>query len=228
METIATKSLTIAAATTASDQFPSEIVESQVLITNQDQALQHLIHNVSNKLENYDEKRRNQLEINEIVKNELDYLNLANIKNKNDITMDLKELEFEDGFSQQNGVFTVNNFDYVTVRKKAHIKLVASVAHATYFIAVANKIRHNFFDIKNGIFKQNSNLLTEINKEPGLKIGIIGGGQLGQQLAKSLLDFASVYPNELRISTRQPEFLSRNYINVKNLIKILIKAKKCI
>jgi hypothetical protein len=147
--------------------------ESNV-VTSQDKALSELIHKVSGQLEEKDEKRRTRLEINEICNNELNNFNLNNIKNKNDITLDLKDLEFEAGFADHN-LFKLNSFDFDMLRKKAHIRLVTVIAHATYFVAVANKIRRNFFDIKNGIFKQKSSLLlTEINKEPGLKIGIIG------------------------------------------------------
>ena len=39
---------------------------------------------------------------------------------------------------------------------------------------------------------------------------IKGCGKLGRQLASSLLDFAEVYPNELQLSTRQPDTLSNS------------------
>jgi hypothetical protein len=150
-----------------------ENIDSSV-ITSQDKALSDLIHNVSGQLEEKDEKRRTRLEINEICNNEVNNLNLNDIKNKNDITLDLTDLEFEAGFTEHN-LFRLNNFDYDLLRRKAHLRLVAVIAHAAYFVAVANKIRRNFFDIKNGVLKQkSSHLLTEMNKEPGLKIGIIG------------------------------------------------------
>jgi pyrroline-5-carboxylate reductase len=46
-----------------------------------------------------------------------------------------------------------------------------------------------------------------MKRDPGLQIGIIGGGKLGRQLAESLLEFSKVYPEELQISTRQPDTL---------------------
>lgn len=39
-----------------------------------------------------------------------------------------------------------------------------------------------------------------------------GAGRMGRQLAHSLLEFGDVEPSELRISTRQPEILSKNPI----------------
>jgi hypothetical protein len=41
-----------------------------------------------------------------------------------------------------------------------------------------------------------------------LKSKLQGCGKLGRQLATCLLDFAEVYPNELQLSTRQPDTLS--------------------
>ena len=51
--------------------------------------------------------------------------------------------------------------------------------------------------------------MSEMNQTQGLKIGIIGCGKLGRQLAVSLLQFSKVQSNELQISTRQPETLSK-------------------
>lgn len=56
--------------------------------------------------------------------------------------------------------------------------------------------------------------MNEVKKDPGLQIGIIGCGRIGYQLARSLLEFSEVYPNEIEISTRQPDslgfFLNQN------------------
>lgn len=60
------------------------------------------------------------------------------------------------------------------------------------------------------MLQKNSLLMSEMNQTQGLKIGIIGCGKLGRQLAVSLLEFSKVQPNELQISTRQPETLSLN------------------
>lgn len=39
--------------------------------------------------------------------------------------------------------------------------------------------------------------MAEVRQEPGLKIGIIGLGRIGQLLAKFLMQYGDVYPNEL-------------------------------
>lgn len=48
-------------------------------------------------------------------------------------------------------------------------------------------------------------LATPDNKE--LKVGIIGGGHLGKQLARTLLQLVPIPAESLRISTRRPEAL---------------------
>jgi hypothetical protein len=185
-----------------------ELIELQDLAQSSE-----LIHNVSNRIDqeqndSQSKNIKNKFQISpEEIHNELDSLNLSDIKNKNDVTIDLKDLEFDAPFNIEE-VFATNKFDYSVLRKRAHVQTVAAVSHAAYFVAIANKIRRNFFDIKNGFIKQkNSLLLNEIDKEPGLRVGIIGAGKLGQLLAKSVLEYSNVHPNELRISTRQPDLL---------------------
>jgi len=39
--------------------------------------------------------------------------------------------------------------------------------------------------------------MAEVRREEGLKIGIIGVGRIGHLLAKFLMRFGDVYPNEL-------------------------------
>ena len=49
--------------------------------------------------------------------------------------------------------------------------------------------------------------LTE--KEP-LLVGIIGAGRLGSQLAKMILEYVKLPAQELNISTRRPETMSKS------------------
>lgn len=39
--------------------------------------------------------------------------------------------------------------------------------------------------------------MAEVRREPGLKIGIIGVGRIGYLLAKYLMRYGDVYPDEL-------------------------------
>lgn len=50
-------------------------------------------------------------------------------------------------------------------------------------------------------------LLTGIPDDDELKVGIIGGGHLGKQLARVLLQLVPIPAENLRISTRRPEAL---------------------
>jgi phosphoglycerate dehydrogenase-like enzyme len=45
--------------------------------------------------------------------------------------------------------------------------------------------------------KKSHRLMAEVRREPGLKIGIIGLGRIGQLLAKFLMQYGDVYPDEL-------------------------------
>jgi len=147
------------------------------------------------------EKNQNHSEVLNLVETSLSGISTKSFEKE--ITNGLKNFEFDAGFG------TSDDFNYRILRKKSHLYSVAACAQACYFVGICNKIRRNIDDIKNGIFKtKNSMLMNEINKTPGLQIGIIGCGKLGRQLASCLLDFAEVYPNELQLSTRQPDTLS--------------------
>jgi predicted homoserine dehydrogenase-like protein len=58
-------------------------------------------------------------------------------------------------------------------------------------------------------------LLDSMPREP-LYIGIIGGGRMGCHIANALLTYGGIRPEEIIISTRRPETLSKNcfYPNV--------------
>lgn len=58
-------------------------------------------------------------------------------------------------------------------------------------------------------------ILNESKFLNALKIGIIGCGRIGSQLANCLLSFGEVSSAELKIATRRPETLS-NYLYKKN------------
>ena len=49
-----------------------------------------------------------------------------------------------------------------------------------------------------------------------LLIGIIGCGRLGSHLANCLLTFGEVNPEEIKISTRRPETLSKTLTNMRS------------
>ena len=130
-----------------------------------------------------------------------------NLDTAGDISNGLNNLQFEFGLIE-------NQTDYEFLRFRSHLIYTTACTHATFFVGIANRIRRDLDDLKKGVdtVQKKSLLLNDMKKEPGLKIGIIGGGKLGRQLAESLLEFSKVFPNELQISTRQPDTLS----NFKN------------
>jgi hypothetical protein len=98
------------------------------------------------------------------------------------------------------------------------------LTHKNILIYLNYSLRRNIEDIKRGnqVIQKNSLLMSEMNQTQGLKIGIIGCGKLGRQLAVSLLEFSKVQPNELQISTRQPENLSKSVHNLyRSVLKII-------
>lgn len=150
-------------------------------------------------------------------KNDQDLLNLiesssfelSNLTISNEITNGIRDFEFEAGIEKLT-LLNSEEYNFRNLRKKSHAQIVIACAHATYFVGIANRIRRNIDEIKSGAMKQkNSMLLNEMKRTPGLHIGIIGCGKLGRQLARCFLEYAEVYPNELHISTRQPELLSK-------------------
>ncbi|CAF0739434.1 unnamed protein product [Brachionus calyciflorus] len=150
----------------------------------------------------------------QIVKKEQDFFNLlesssielSSFNLNNEIISGIKELEFETELEQCH--FPSRNIHIRNLRKKYHAQTFAVCAHAVYFVGIANQIRRNIEEIRTGSTRQkNSMLLNEMKKTPGLHVGIIGCGKLGYQLARCLLEYSEVYPNELQISTRQPELL---------------------
>ena len=113
------------------------------------------------------EKNQNHSDVLNLVETSLSAISTKSYEKE--ITNGLKNFEFDAGFGLSE------DFNYRLLRKKSHLLSVAACAQACYFVGICNKIRRNIEDIKNGIFKtKNSMIMNEINKTPGLQIGIIG------------------------------------------------------
>jgi hypothetical protein len=130
-----------------------------------------------------------------------DYLNNPRILH--DITYGLDHFEFESGLE-------IDNLSrYSLIRLRSHASYVYACTHACYFIGHANRFKRNLNNIKQNRIKQlNSRTDFGLEKLPGLLVGIIGAGRLGRQLAQALIGYGDVEPQELFISTRQPDILS--------------------
>lgn len=79
--------------------------------------------------------------------------------------------------------------------------------------------------------KMTAKILQDKDARDPLKVGIIGCGRLGSQLAHCLLTYGRVKPKDLRVSTRRPETLGKckdtwTYLMFSNtLIAFLISTK---
>ncbi|EDV27427.1 uncharacterized protein TRIADDRAFT_53113 [Trichoplax adhaerens] len=122
---------------------------------------------------------------------------------ESDITRNLPSLQFQSAFDETDG-------HYLHLRIRSYILTVAACAQATYFVSVLNELRQVVLEEYSSrvVHRPSSSriLNTSIQRDP-VKVGIIGCGRLGRQLATSLLAFAGVRPEELFISTRRPELL---------------------
>lgn len=122
---------------------------------------------------------------------------------ESDITRNLRSLQFRSAFDE-------SDTHYLHLRLRSYALTVAACAQATYFISVLNELRQTVLEeYSTRTLRRPSSsriLNTGIQRDP-VKVGIIGCGRLGRQLATSLLAFAGVRPEELFVSTRRPELL---------------------
>ena len=58
-----------------------------------------------------------------------------------------------------------------------------------------------------GPLKRSTRILQDPSLRDPLKIGILGCGRLGSQLAYSFMTFGNVLPEDIKVSTRRPETL---------------------
>ena len=67
--------------------------------------------------------------------------------------------------------------------------------------------------------KKAAKILQDSDSRDPLKVGILGCGRVGSQLAHCLLTYAGVAPKNLKISTRRPETLG--------IYILIIKLQNC-
>ena len=57
--------------------------------------------------------------------------------------------------------------------------------------------------------KRSNRILQDQSLKDPLKIGILGCGRLGSQLAQCFISYGNVNPKDLKVSTRRPETLGK-------------------
>ncbi|XP_057587467.1 NADP-dependent oxidoreductase domain-containing protein 1 [Hippopotamus amphibius kiboko] len=116
-----------------------------------------------------------------------------------DMLEDLETLQFEYGIQEED-------CSWLYLLGRSHGLMTKACAHASFFCKLLRNLRKSLQE------KQTSRCcLTELHEDTPdgdeLKVGIIGGGHLGKQLAHTLLQLVPIPAESLRISTRRPEAL---------------------
>ncbi|XP_022333504.2 NADP-dependent oxidoreductase domain-containing protein 1-like [Crassostrea virginica] len=116
-----------------------------------------------------------------------------------DITHNLESLQFESALNEDEKQLLV-------LRKRSHAMVVTSCTQATFFANLLHEARQIKKQMKSPQ-KMTAKILQDKDARDPLKVGIIGCGRLGSQLAHCLLTYGRVKPKDLRVSTRRPETL---------------------
>lgn len=120
-------------------------------------------------------------------------------KDTADITLNLPSLQFESALNEEE-----KQLQYL--RKQAHALAVTSCAQATFLVYTLNEARQQRRNLKNPQ-KRSTRILQELTPRDPLKIGILGCGRVGSQLADCFLTYGNINPKDIKISTRRPETL---------------------
>ncbi|XP_036286238.1 NADP-dependent oxidoreductase domain-containing protein 1 [Pipistrellus kuhlii] len=115
-----------------------------------------------------------------------------------DMLRDLKTLQFEYGIEEEDRCWL-----YLQGRYQG--RLTEACAHATFLCKLLRDLRKLIYEMQVSSYRSVGSRYTTPKDE--LKVGIIGGGHLGKQLAQVLLHLVPIPPEKLWISTRRPEAL---------------------
>ncbi|XP_061172106.1 NADP-dependent oxidoreductase domain-containing protein 1-like [Saccostrea echinata] len=116
-----------------------------------------------------------------------------------DITHNLESLQFESALNDDERQLLV-------LRKRSHALVVTMCTQATFFANILHEARQIKKQMKSPQ-KMTAKILQDKDSRDPLKVGIIGCGRLGSQLAHCLLTYGRVNPKDLKVSTRRPETL---------------------
>ncbi|XP_054988527.1 NADP-dependent oxidoreductase domain-containing protein 1 [Sorex araneus] len=113
----------------------------------------------------------------------------------------LKSLEFDHGIPEEDRSF-------LCLRHRSRGLTLSGCAHAVFFCKLLCNLRETLYEMHVSRTLSSDKLANSVSGEnKGLKVGIIGGGSLGKQLAHVLLRLVPLSAESLRISTRRPESL---------------------
>nr|XP_054305633.1 NADP-dependent oxidoreductase domain-containing protein 1 isoform X1 [Pongo pygmaeus] len=115
-----------------------------------------------------------------------------------DMLQDLESLQFEYGVPEEDRIWL-----YLQGRSRG--LMIKACAHATFFCKLLYNLRASLNENQSSRHLSIGSLNSATPEE--FKVGIIGGGHLGKQLAGTLLQLGPIPAESLRISTRRPETL---------------------
>ncbi|KAK1339396.1 hypothetical protein QTO34_020079 [Cnephaeus nilssonii] len=115
-----------------------------------------------------------------------------------DMLSDLKSMQFEYGIEEEDRCWL-----YLQGRYQG--RMTEACAHATFLCKLLHNLRKLIYETQTSRYRSIGSHYTLPKDE--LKVGIIGGGHLGKQLAHVLLHLVPIPPERLWISTRRPEAL---------------------
>ncbi|XP_069884960.1 NADP-dependent oxidoreductase domain-containing protein 1 [Dipodomys merriami] len=113
-----------------------------------------------------------------------------------DILVDLETLNFESGIPEEERFWL-----YLHSRSRGLI--IEACAHAIFLCKLLRQLSINLAKYELASVEPSDSVSSELS----LRVGIIGGGRLGKQLACSLLKLVPIPAENLRISTRRPDVL---------------------
>ncbi|XP_005986683.1 NADP-dependent oxidoreductase domain-containing protein 1 [Latimeria chalumnae] len=116
-----------------------------------------------------------------------------------DLTANLKSFQFEHGLSQDEK-------QLLNLRSRVWGLTVSACAHATFFCKVISAFRQNIQTGDGSLAPKVSKLFSS-SSAPDLKVGILGCGYIGKQVAKAIMELTDLTAANINVSTRRPETL---------------------
>ncbi|KAG5285145.1 hypothetical protein AALO_G00000010 [Alosa alosa] len=126
-----------------------------------------------------------------------------------DLTANLHSLQFEAGLTDEEKKITY-------LRSRCAAQTACSCAHALFYCKLAHSFRTHLLKLTDssaggGTQRELTQLtqseMTQRLTQRELTVGIIGGGHLGEQLARALQKHTCITPAHIKVSSRRPEAL---------------------
>ncbi|XP_074145995.1 NADP-dependent oxidoreductase domain-containing protein 1 [Sminthopsis crassicaudata] len=120
-----------------------------------------------------------------------------------DLMDNLPSLKFEQGLQEEE-------IPWLFLQSRSRGLIIQACSHAAFFcrlLWVLRKMEESTFVSMFPLEEEEEDPYKKTSKKE-LRVGIIGGGRLGKQLALVLLQRAFIPPQNLHISTRRPEILN--------------------